>query len=120
MEIKSYQERLKTFWSIPGAKELRDARAEWLEYRRACNSAWENESTRWPRKPSSDVEALEKKYPAAVFALYVAYERDSANYEIAGYANRAYEALCNGEPWETVKAAYDADKKEFVDRHMWD
>lgn len=69
MEIKSDQERLKTFWSIPGAKELRDARSEWLEYRRACNRAWENESMRWPRKPSSDVEALEKKISSGCFCI---------------------------------------------------
>lgn len=43
-------------------------------------------------------EWIEKEYLAAIFALKVEHERDSANYEVASYAGKAYEALCNGEP----------------------
>ena len=71
-------------------------------------------------------EWIEKEYPAAIFALKVEHERDSANYEVASYAGKAYEALCNGEPWEKVKAAYEIDEEEFVERkrligsfHSW-
>lgn len=38
-------------------------------------------------------EWIEKEYPAAIFALKVEHERDSANYEVASYAGKAYEAL---------------------------
>ena len=41
-------------------------------------------------------EWIEKEYLAAIFALKVEHERDSANYEVASYAGKAYEALCNG------------------------
>lgn len=61
-------------------------------------------------------EWIEKEYLAAIFALKVEHERDPANYEVASYAGKAYEALCNGEPWEKVKAAYEIDEEEFVER----
>lgn len=46
--------------------------------------------------------------------------KGSANYELAGIAEKAYNALCNGETWEAVKKQYDKDNDEFVLRHVWD
>lgn len=56
----------------------------------------------------------------AVFALDMEYKKGSANYELAGIAEKAYNALCNGEAWEAVKKQYDKDNDEFVLRHVWD
>lgn len=55
-----------------------------------------------------------------MFALDMEYKKGSANYELAGIAEKAYNALCNGEAWEAVKKQYDKDNDEFVLRHVWD
>lgn len=115
------EHRRQTFEEIPGVKELRTARAEWKEWRIDYDEAWERGEGRYPAAPQSDVAAIAAKYPAAVFALKVEGERlYSANYELTAIASKAYDALCSGEPYEQVRAAYDADTDAFVERHIWD
>lgn len=114
------ERRRQTFESIAGVKELRAARDEWREYHRAFNRAFESECGRFPTAPTVDEKAIAGKYPGAVFALMVEDRQYGANYELASMAKKAYDALCAGEPWEKVKTAYDAENKEFVNRHMWD
>lgn len=108
------------FYAIPGVRELSDARKEWAEWNRAFNEAMDRGDGFIPSKPKSDIEALEKN-DLAVWALQTKREAlNSANYEIRAIGERAYEALRNGEDPETVKAAYDAEKAAFVERHQWD
>ena len=115
------ERRRQTFEEIPGVKELRAARAEWEEWHADYDAAWERGEGRYPAAPQSDVAAIAAKYPAADFALMVEGKRlYSANYELGAIASKAYDALCSGEPYEQVKAAYDADKEAFVKRHIWD
>ena len=123
-EILAYLKRETSFFeSIPGVKEMRKAREEWRDYQFEFQRAFERGTGRYPDSPSIDaagIKKLEEQYPEAVFALDMEYKKGSANYELAGIAEKAYNALCNGETWEAVKKQYDKDNDEFVLRHVWD
>lgn len=125
-EEKKKEEHLRKtsfFESIPGVKEIRKAREEWRDYQFEFQRAFERGTGRYPDSPSIDaagIKKLEEQYPEAVFALDMEYKKGSANYELAGIAEKAYNALCNGETWEAVKKQYDKDNDEFVLRHVWD
>ena len=120
---EEYLRKTSFFESIPGVKEIRKAREEWGDYQFEFQRAFERGTGRYPDSPSIDaagIKKLEEQYPEAVFALDLEYKKGSANYELAGIAEKAYNALCNGEAWEAVKKQYDKDNDEFVLRHVWD
>lgn len=120
---EEYLRKTSFFKSIPGVKEIRKAREEWRDYQFEFQRAFERGTGRYPDSPSIDaagIKKLEEQYPEAVFALDMEYKKGSANYELAGIAEKAYNALCNGEAWEAVKKQYDKDNDEFVLRHVWD
>ena len=54
---------------------------------------------------------MASKYPSAVFALQVEYELGRSNLELYGIAENAYDALCEGKPWQEVKAQYEKSKR---------
>lgn len=120
---EEYLRKTSFFESIPGVKEIRKAREEWRDYQFEFQRAFERGTGRYPDSPSIDaagIKKLEEQYPEAVFALDMEYKKGSANYELAGIAEKAYNALCNGEAWEAVKKQYDKDNDEFVLRYVWD
>ena len=120
---EEYLRKTSFFESIPGVKEIRKAREEWRDYQFEFQRAFERGTGRYPDSPSIDaagIKKLEEQYLEAVFALDMEYKKGSANYELAGIAEKAYNALCNGEAWEAVKKQYDKDNDEFVLRHVWD
>lgn len=120
---EEYLRKTSFFESIPRVKEIRKAREEWRDYQFEFQRAFERGTGRYPDSPSIDaagIKKLEEQYPEAVFALDMEYKKGSANYELAGIAEKAYNALCNGEAWEAVKKQYDKDNDEFVLRHVWD
>ena len=120
---EEYLRKTSFFESIAGVKEIRKAREEWRDYQFEFQRAFERGTGRYPDSPSIDaagIKKLEEQYPEAVFALDMEYKKGSANYELAGIAEKAYNALCNGEAWEAVKKQYDKDNDEFVLRHVWD
>lgn len=120
---EEYLRKTSFFESIPGVKEIRKAREEWRDYQFEFQRAFERGTGRYPDSPSIDaagIKKLEEQYPEAVFALDMEYKKGSANYELAGIAEKAYNALCNGKAWEAVKKQYDKDNDEFVLRHVWD
>lgn len=120
---EEYLRKTSFFESITGVKEIRKAREEWGDYQFEFQRAFERGTGRYPDSPSIDaagIKKLEEQYPEAVFALDMEYKKGSANYELAGIAEKAYNALCNGEAWEAVKKQYDKDNDEFVLRHVWD
>lgn len=120
---EEYLRKTSFFESIPGVKEIQKAREEWRDYQFEFQRAFERGTGRYPDSPSIDaagIKKLEEQYPEAVFALDMEYKKGSANYELAGIAEKAYNALCNGEAWEAVKKQYDKDNDEFVLRHVWD
>lgn len=119
-KLAEMERKNRTFYAIPGVRALDDARIEWAEWHRKFNEAMDRGDPQIPSKPASDIKALEKN-ALAVWALQAKWEAlHSTNYEISAIGQRAYEALRNGEDPETVKAAYDAEKAAFVERHQWD
>lgn len=113
--------KVRNFESIPGLRELRTAREKFAEHRRKFQAAWERGDGRLPGPDNGpELEALEREYPDAVFALTVYAERTKTNVELAGIAKRAYERLRDGEPIAAVRADYDAEKSAFAERHLWD
>lgn len=108
------------FYSIPGVRELADARAEWSQWQRDFNAAMDREDGIVPRRPQSDIQSLEQNQ-LAVWALRVKREAlYSENYEISSIGKRAYEALRDGENPEAVKETYDAEMQAFAERHQFD
>ena len=116
----AFERKEANFFSIPGVRELRDAREEWANYRAEFNRAMDRVDGRLPVKPSSDPDAIAVAYPGAVFALMVQYKSCSANYQISAIAGRAYEALRNGGDLEQIKQTYEAEMDQFTLSHMWD
>ena len=117
---KAYEKEMATFDSIPGVPELREIRQEWQQYNREFNAAFERGDGRFPAVPQVKESDVASKYPSAVFALQVEYELGRSNLELYGIAENAYDALCEGKPWQEVKAQYEKAKEEFVQRHIWD
>lgn len=117
--IKREEVQRKNFESIPGVKEIRAASKEFNEYREKFNRYMERGDGILPATPKTDLDALHKQYPDAVFALEVYSKTHSANDEIATIAQRAYAALMDGKSVETVKAQYDADMDAFTEKHIW-
>lgn len=116
------RQKLQRFEAIAGIKELRAVREALHEWRRKFERAMERGDGILPScaYTSADEKALCEKYPGAVFALSVDARRHGANYELSAIAQKAYDALCDGQDWQAVKAVYEADDAEFVQRHIWD
>lgn len=116
-----YERRENNFKSIPGVREIQEARNEFAQWHYDFNKAMDSEDgasvfRACPQNPKE----IEAKYPDAVFALEMERLSNSANYEIASYAGNAYEMLCEGNPIDEVRAYYEKENKAFVERHMWD
>lgn len=108
------------FYSIPGVRELADARAEWSKWNREFNAAMDREDGIIPPSPLSDIQILEENQ-MAVWALRVKREAlHGENYEISRIAKSAYDALRDGKELEAVKAEYDDAMKAFAERHQGD
>lgn len=109
----------EVFYNIPGVRELSEARREWAAWHRELNKAMDCGNPMLPKKPESDIEALEKNVIAA-WALEVKREAlESQDYKISAIGERAFNALRNGENPEAVKATYDAEKAAYVKRNQW-
>lgn len=118
-----YRKREAAFHAIPGVNEILDVRKKIADDQEAFERAWRSGSGIYPKKSgvtTSDLKALEEKYPVAKFAIEVSGYINRANSEIYAMEKRAYEALCDGVPFEEVKAAYEQEDKDFVMRHAWD
>lgn len=115
------QKRQETIEAIPGYTELCAALRREEDYREKYTAAWERGDgflPSPPRGPSSS--SIAKEHQAAAFARSMDVQRFSANSEIASIAGRAYAALGDGQDWEKVMAAFDADMAAFRERHFWD
>lgn len=118
---KAEQERRqRNLEAIDGLVELRDARIGRAKWQREFNRIMERGDSIFPAAPTADIKSLEEKYPAAVFALSMEQRSYGPNAELAAMAKRAYEALCDGQNWQKVRAAYDSENAAFVERHVWD
>lgn len=118
------EKRLNTFNSIPGVRELREAREQRAELRRQMNEMWETGSSILPNVNAptpEEMSKLEEQYPEAIFALEAEWRAlNTQNIELYTIWNDTYDALCNGESFETVKANHDKAMNEFDEKHMFD
>lgn len=119
-QAQEQQRKLATFNAIPGLSELRAAIRAEQDYRAKFQRAMDDGSGILPNPPAVSSDDVAAAHPAAAFALKVDNERFAEHFEISEIAQRAYDALCSGTPWQDVKASYDADKHAFVERHLWD
>lgn len=114
--------RKATFEAIPGVKELRAARQQYSAAHRNLSRIVESGDSvfpAWNAPTSAEVENMEKRYPMAVFALEVESKATySLNYELAAIYKETYNALCDGQAPDAVKAAHDLRMHEFAMQHI--
>ncbi len=122
--VELREKRRKTFESIPGVAELRQARSQRAEWQREFNRMMETGDgvMRHVDAPTlEELTALESRYPMAVFALEAEYRaRATENYQLSAIWNKTYDALCDGAAPDEVKSVHDAEMDRFVTEHIWD
>ena len=69
---------------------------------------------------TDNLPALEKKYPDAVFALFIVsnlffHDRELTNIHMSAYAD-----ILNGERIADVRFRYERDMNHYIERHLWD
>lgn len=111
------------FESIPGVVELRTARAQRAEWQQAFNRMMTTGSSKMPaiEAPTPDeLAAMEANYPMAVFALEAQSRVNSTqNDQLRSIWSATYDALCDGQDPETVKADHDARMAQFTADNRW-
>lgn len=116
--------REKTFANIPGVAELSKARSQRAAWQREFNQMMETGSSIMPHveAPTPDeLAALEARYPMAAFALEAKYRASSVeNLELSAIWAETYEALCDGQAPEAVKADHDDRMAVYSKKHLWD
>lgn len=115
--------RKAAFLAIPGVTEILETSRKIREDREAFDAAWRRGDGRYPTSSGvtlDDLKELKEKYPDAVFAIEMSHYSHRANAELFAIEKRAYEALCDGTPFNEVKAAYDREHTDFVQSHAWD
>ena len=112
--------------SIPGLKEIRKAKADSSAWRDEWNKSFEGEYAIGGHgvrpRPKYDFKAMYEKYPVA--AAYLRLEAETLRYndEIVSAAQDALDYLME-DPQANYKEAlerYEASKREFAERHLWD
>lgn len=94
--IQSVKEReRKAFMAIPGMKEYLMA-------------------------SPLDKEKIAVVFPDVTFALMVADSILGNDREQCAINQKAYFAILNGEKMAEIRFRYDADMKNYVERHLWD
>ncbi|MEF2838864.1 MAG: hypothetical protein U0N82_14225 [Oscillospiraceae bacterium] len=63
---------------------------------------------------------LEKKYPDAGFALYIASNLFFHDRELTDIHMTAYTGILNGENIADIRFRYDSAIKNYMERHLWD
>lgn len=113
-----------TFESIPGVKELREARHQYGEWMVAFNRMMETGSSKMPaieHKTPEEIAALEAQYPMAVFALEAQRRANTtSNYRLATIWTDTYQAILDGKDISAVKADHDARMGEYTKSVMFD
>lgn len=116
--------RKNTFEAIPGVLELRKARSQRAEWKREFNHMMETGSSKMRNVESptpEEITSMESNYPMAVFALEAEYRAHTTqNYQLSTIWNATYDALCDGNNPETVKADHDNRMKQYTTNHLWD
>ena len=63
---------------------------------------------------------LEKKYPDAVFALFIVSNLFFHDRELTNIHMSAYTDILNGERIADIRFRYERDMKNYTERHLWD
>ncbi len=127
-EKKAAQEKREReeaiFNAIPGVMELREARRQQAAWKAAFNEMMDTGSSNMPyieHKSPSEMEALETKYPMAVFALEAKSCADNAqNIRLSAIWNDTYQAIKDGQDIAAVKADHEARMNEYRQSVMFD
>lgn len=121
---EEWERKEQIFNSIPGVAEISEARLQFEEWKRRFDYMVEHGTGRMENVEHltpAQMDALEAKYPMAVFALEARWRAyNTSNYELHAIWQKTYEAICNGEDIEIVKAKHEEKEREFVNRHLWD
>ena len=64
--------------------------------------------------------ALEKKYPDAVFALFIVSNLFFHDRELTNINMSAYTDLLNGERIADIRFRFEKAMKQYSERHLWD
>ena len=123
-EKRKAEEHQRKIDAIPGLRELDTAYDDLASWQAEFNASFEGEGGGGvgvrPR-PVYDLDALSAKYPSAVAYRKARHEALKENYEIAAYGKEAMRMI-EDDP-SNYQAALDymeAERKAFVNRHIWD
>lgn len=122
-EERAYQERQEKINSIPGLKEIKEARRDlekWSDEFRASFESEDGGGVGVRPKPKYDLAAMYAKYPRAKAYLLADEYADAANYAKAKAGEKAREAIINGEDPEAAIATMEAEWTAYTQAHMWD
>lgn len=119
-EVREYSEKLH---SIPGLAEIEKSDEEWAKYNAAWNRTFNSEDAAIMQsklhKPTSDPEALRKKYPQAAAYLEMEALRNDSNYSYASIGRKALDMVIDGN-WEEALRFAETEKKKIIEKHLWD
>ena len=72
------------------------------------------------RSAADQRPVLEKKYPDAAFALYIASNLFFHDRELTNIHMSAYTGILNGENIADLRFRFDSAIKNYNERHLWD
>ena len=72
------------------------------------------------RSSTDNRPALERKYPDAAFALFIATNLFFHDRELTNIHMSAYTGILNGDNIADIRFRYDSAIKNYMERHLWD
>lgn len=124
VEQEKYERRQNTFAAIPGVAEIEEARSQRANWNLALSRMMETGSSKMPYiacPTPEEIEALENRYPMAVFALEA--QKRAAHTEndvLSKIWNDTYDAIRDGQDIKSVKEQHDQKMAEFAQKHVND
>lgn len=118
----AFEDRQRRIDSIEGLKEILDAKEAERNWRRAFNSAMDdenNDGVNIPVAPKYDFEFAYKKYPKAAAYLKAQALADKTNDELSVIGRKALEEILYGD-WKKALETMNAERSANADRHAWD
>ena len=103
---------------IPGLKELKQAQAEWHNWKQAFNASLESENDEpLPKHPDVDLKALMNKYPQAKTYLQMEALSQSADDELSSIGTAALEMVVDGD-WGGAIRYNQENKRQFTNEYL--
>lgn len=106
--------------SIPGLKELTDARKAMANYREAYNRAWERGDGRLPVCPNIDLDALAQQFPRASALLKAEAWSEADNDAKAAAGKAAADAIINGDDYTDAISTMVQAWTTYCDNRIFD